>query len=121
MTGEKKSTEAQETIPHTLDELKHTRTIDTIHQDEALRVLAYLFLSSRMDFSITTKPCCRKRWVILIIMFTLTRLMFLGALWSARGSSPRCRQPVLLLRIDLLLRLHCRKLSRHPDGTTLAN
>jgi hypothetical protein len=40
MTGEKKSTEAQETIPHTLDELKHTRTIDTIHQDEALRVLA---------------------------------------------------------------------------------
>jgi hypothetical protein len=40
MTGEKKSTEAQETLPQTLDELKHTRTIDTIHQDEALRVLA---------------------------------------------------------------------------------
>jgi hypothetical protein len=40
MTGEKMSTEAQETIPQTLDELKHTRTIDTIHQDEALRVLA---------------------------------------------------------------------------------
>jgi hypothetical protein len=40
MTGDKKSTEAQETIPQTLDELKQTRTIDTIHQDEALRVLA---------------------------------------------------------------------------------
>jgi hypothetical protein len=33
-------TDKQETAPRTLEELKHTRTIDTIHQDEALKVLA---------------------------------------------------------------------------------
>lgn len=40
MAGEKQSIEAQGNTPQTLEDLKHTRTIDTIHQDEALRVLA---------------------------------------------------------------------------------
>jgi MFS family permease len=40
MAGEKQSIEAQDATPQTLEDLKHTRTIDTIHQDEALRVLA---------------------------------------------------------------------------------
>lgn len=33
-------TDKEETAPRTLEELKHTRTIDTVHQDEALKVLA---------------------------------------------------------------------------------
>jgi hypothetical protein len=40
MVDEKRSTDARETVPQTMEDLKHTRTIDTIHQDEALRVLA---------------------------------------------------------------------------------
>jgi MFS family permease len=40
MAAEKRSIERQKASPQPLEELKHTRTIDTIHQDEALRVLA---------------------------------------------------------------------------------
>lgn len=40
MTNEKEVIDGTETTPKTLEELKQTKTIDTIHQDEALRVLA---------------------------------------------------------------------------------
>lgn len=40
MSDEKQTVERQDATPKSLEELKHTRTIDTIHQDEALRVLA---------------------------------------------------------------------------------
>jgi len=40
MAAEKQSIEAQDGTPTTLEDLKHTKTIDTIHQDEAVRVLA---------------------------------------------------------------------------------
>lgn len=40
MSEEKQIIDTQETTPKTLEELKHTRTIDTIHQDEALQILA---------------------------------------------------------------------------------
>jgi hypothetical protein len=40
MSVEKQDKEAQRATSQTLEDLKHTRTIDTIHQDEALRVLA---------------------------------------------------------------------------------
>jgi hypothetical protein len=37
---EKDVVQRQDSSPQTLEELKHTKTIDTIHNDEALRVLA---------------------------------------------------------------------------------
>jgi hypothetical protein len=41
MTEEKNAIEHHDdTTPKTLEDLKHTRTVDVIHQDEALRVLA---------------------------------------------------------------------------------
>ncbi|OAL53410.1 MFS transporter [Pyrenochaeta sp. DS3sAY3a] len=40
MSDEKQTVERQDATPKSLEELKHTRTIDTVHQDEALRVLA---------------------------------------------------------------------------------
>ena len=41
MTGQEKDiAKQQDSSPQTLEELKHTTTIDTIHNDEALRVLA---------------------------------------------------------------------------------
>lgn len=40
MAGEKQEVENQDGTPRSLEELKHTRTIDTLHQDEAVRVLA---------------------------------------------------------------------------------
>jgi hypothetical protein len=40
MAGEKQSLEAQGATPKGLEDLKHERTVDTLHQDEALRVLA---------------------------------------------------------------------------------
>jgi hypothetical protein len=41
MTEEKRSIEAHDASPGTSDDLKHTKTIDTIHQDEAVRVIAH--------------------------------------------------------------------------------
>jgi|TARA_R110002003_G_scaffold97_5_gene7776 hypothetical protein len=40
MAGEKRSIEVHDATPGTLEDLKHTKTIDTVHQDEAVRVLA---------------------------------------------------------------------------------
>ena len=40
MSEEKQAVQASDTTPRTLEELKHTTTIDTVHQDEAVRVLA---------------------------------------------------------------------------------
>ncbi|KAJ4370747.1 hypothetical protein N0V83_005268 [Neocucurbitaria cava] len=40
MVEEKQTVEPHETTPHTLEELKHITTIDTVHQDEAIKVLA---------------------------------------------------------------------------------
>jgi hypothetical protein len=40
MAPEKTSIEQHDGAAQTLEELKHTQTIDTIHQDEAIRVLA---------------------------------------------------------------------------------
>jgi hypothetical protein len=40
MAGEKQSFENQGATPQTVEDLKHVRTIDTLHQDEALTVLA---------------------------------------------------------------------------------
>jgi hypothetical protein len=40
MAAEKTIIQQHDGAAHTLEELKHTQTIDTIHQDEALRVLA---------------------------------------------------------------------------------
>jgi hypothetical protein len=37
---EKQAIEQHETAPTTLEELKHTTTVDTVHQDEAIKVLA---------------------------------------------------------------------------------
>lgn len=37
---EKQTVEPHENTPHTLEELKHITTIDTVHQDEAIKVLA---------------------------------------------------------------------------------
>lgn len=37
---EKDTVSHRESTPQTLEDLKHTRTIDTIHNDEALRILA---------------------------------------------------------------------------------
>jgi hypothetical protein len=41
MAGEKQRINAEEATSQKLEELKHTPTIDTIQQDEALRVLAH--------------------------------------------------------------------------------
>jgi len=40
MDHEKADIERQETGPTTLNELKQVTTVDTVHQDEALKVLA---------------------------------------------------------------------------------
>jgi hypothetical protein len=40
MAGEKQSFENQGATQQTVEDLKHVRTIDTLHQDEALTVLA---------------------------------------------------------------------------------
>jgi hypothetical protein len=40
MLVEKQNAQAEHATSRTLEDLKQTRTIDTIHQDEALRVLA---------------------------------------------------------------------------------
>lgn len=40
MDHEKADIEHRETEPRTLDELKQVTTVDTVHQDEALKVLA---------------------------------------------------------------------------------
>ena len=37
---EKDTISQHESTPQTLEDLRHTKTIDTIHNDEALRVLA---------------------------------------------------------------------------------
>lgn len=38
---EKQSVEQRENVAQTLEELRHTTTVDTVHQDEALKVLAH--------------------------------------------------------------------------------
>lgn len=138
-------TDKQDTAPRTLEELKHTRTIDTIHQDEALIVLAQYAgdeswtpeeekkLVRRLD---------RKLISLLVVTYGLQyydKAMLsqavchhvqrspdsltnnVGSLWPARRPPFEHRQPLLLLRLHLLPRLHRRQLSSYPHGPTLAN
>lgn len=39
MDTEKQALEQNETVPTNLEELRHTTTVDTVHQDEALKIL----------------------------------------------------------------------------------
>jgi hypothetical protein len=145
MAGEKQSTNAQERLPQTLDELKHTRTIDTIHQDEALRVLAQ-YAGDETWTPEEEKRLVRKidkKLISLLVVtyglqyydkamlsqavsydnqnLTIPQLMFLGSLWITDRSPPERWQPLLLFGVDILPRIHCRKLPSHPHGAALAN
>lgn len=138
-------TDKQEGAPRTLEELKHTRTIDTIHQDEALKVLAQYAgdeswtpeeekkLVRRLD---------RKLISLLVVTYGLQyydKAMLsqavsslherlsdsiadnVGSLRLARRPASEHRQPLLLLRLHLLPGLHCRQLPSNPHGAALAD
>jgi hypothetical protein len=86
MAGEKQGIKAQDAAPQTLGELNHTQTVEALHQDEALRVLAKCagaethgrqadrrslcadlagslspYSRLRMEYSTTTRQCCLKQ------------------------------------------------------------
>lgn len=145
MADEKQTTEMQDATPKTMEELKHTRTIDTIHQDEALRVLAQYAgdetwtpeeekkLVRRLD---------RKLISLLIITYGLqyydkamlsqavrspeeshccSLIHNQGAFWITRRPRPYNRESLFILCRHLLPWIHRGELPRNSDGPALAD
>lgn len=130
-------------------DLKKTETVDTLHNDEALRVLAHYDGDqhwSEQEEKKLVRKIDRKLVTILCITYGLqyydkamlaqavrslqtlrchlSRLLLMlrtGTLRSSNGSAPYNRQPLLDVRGNLLPRLHRRRLSRYLNGAALAD
>lgn len=140
------STGHQDTSAKALEELKHIRTVDTVHQDEALKVLARYAgdesWTPAEEKAVTRKIDKKLIWILMVTyglqyydkamlsqavsisLFTCGPHLltdFPGSVRSQDGSQPQRWKPLLLLCQYLLSRLHCRLLSCSSHGPALAH
>jgi hypothetical protein len=113
-TVEKYTFSQHEEVQRTLEELEQTKTIDTVHNDEALRFLSQ-YAGDEHWMSEEERELVRRldRKLNLAagdnLWFTILRQSYAIAscsLWPARRPETYHRQPLLLLIVYHLPRLH---------------
>ena len=132
-----------------LEDLKHSVSVDTVHNDEAVKVLANYHGEESWtpeEEKKLTRKIDRRLLSILIITYGLqyydkamlsqavrafcipsyflpysNLISCTGSLWSTNGPQARSRQPVLLLVRHLLPWLHLRCISGNRHGPALPN